>query len=110
MPMSKKDRNVKEIKEYLSGAFPGLEIRSKAMKGTMEDRPPQLFYVFQVGEDYLLALVRAVVEEETPFPVLEGKNVAEELKKHPNVYVVVDKGPTGEGTEVKTRDIYFSVA
>jgi hypothetical protein len=108
--MSKKDRNMKEIKEYLSGAFPGLQISSKAMKGTMEDRPPQLFYTFQVGDDYLLALVRAVVEEETPFPVLEGKNVAEELRKHPNVYVVVDKGPAGEGTEVKTSDIDFSAA
>jgi hypothetical protein len=95
------------IREYLGEAFPGLDITSKEVKGTMEDRPLQLFYTFQVGDDYFLALVRAVVEEETALPVLEGKKVAEEMKANPNAYVVVDKGPTGKGTEVKTRHIAF---
>ena len=62
--MSKKDRNLMAIEEYLGDAFPGLEISSKEIQGTMEERPPQLFYVFQVGDHYFLALVRAVVEEE----------------------------------------------
>jgi hypothetical protein len=105
--MSKKDQNLKMIREYLEEAFPGVEITSKEIEGTMEDRPPQLFYIFQVGDDYFLALVRAVVEEETAFPVLEGKKIAEAMKTNPNTYVVLDKGPTGKGTEVKTRPIAF---
>jgi hypothetical protein len=106
-PMSKKDQNLKMIEEYLGNAFPGLEITLKEMKGFMEERPPQLFYTFQAGDKYFLALVRAVVEEETVFPVLDGKKAAEEMKNHPHAYVVVDKGPTGKGTEVKTTRIAF---
>ena len=105
--MSKKDQNLKMIEEYLENAFPGLPIASKEIKVSIEDRAPQLFYIFQVGDNYFLALVRPVVEEETVYPVLEGKEVAEKMRNHPNAYTVVDKGSTGKGTEVKISSISF---
>jgi hypothetical protein len=99
--MSKKDQNLRMIEEYLKDEFPGQEIRPKEVKGLVEERAEQLFYTFDVGGEYFLALVRALVEEETVFPVLEGKEIAEKMRSHPNGYVVVDKGSTGKGTVVK---------
>jgi hypothetical protein len=98
--MSKKDENLQMTERYLEEAFPGQGINAKEIKGLKKDRPGQLFYTFQVGDQYYLALVRAFVEEETVFPVLEGKDVAEQMRNHPHAYVVMDKGPTGKGTEV----------
>jgi nucleoside diphosphate kinase len=101
--MSKKHQNLRMIEEYLKDEFSGQEIRPKEVKGLVEERAEQLFYTFEVGDQYFLALVRALVEEETVFPVLEGKEIAEKMRSNPNAYVVVDKGPTGKGTEVKIR-------
>lgn len=61
----------------------------------------------RAGADCVLAHVRAIVEEETVYPVLEGKDIAGELERHPDTYVVMDKGPAGKGTEVNTRRIHF---
>lgn len=101
--MSKKEINLKEIQEYLSKAFPGLELIQRERRGLMDDRPDQFFYCFEVGGQYFLAIIRAMVEEESVYPVLDGKGIAEEMRTHPNAYVVMEKGPTGKGTEVKIK-------
>ncbi len=98
--MSKRDLNIKEIKEYLTAGFPGSDIVSVDIKGLMPDRPDQFFYGFQVEGKYFLAIVRAMVEEETAYPVLEGKNIAQQMKSHPHSCVVMEKGRFGKGTEV----------
>ncbi|MDZ7700496.1 MAG: hypothetical protein U5R49_27405 [Deltaproteobacteria bacterium] len=101
--MSKKEGNLKEIKEYLSDEFPVMELIQRERKGLLEDRPDQFFYCFEVGGKYFLAVIRAMVEEETVFPVLEGKGIAEEMRSHPNAYVIMEKAPAGKGTEVKIK-------
>ncbi len=103
--MSKKDENLKMINKYLEEQFPGQEIVPSDIKGLMEDRPDQFFYSFQVGGKYLLAVVRATVEEETVFPILEGKQIGEKMRSHPNSYVVLEKGDTGKGPEVKIKEV-----
>jgi len=103
--MSKKDQNLKMIKEYLEDEFPGLEIVSMDIKGLMPDRPDQFFYGFKVGEEYFLAVIRAMVEEETVYPVLEGKNIAEQMRSHPLAYVVMEKGSFGKGVEVNIKAV-----
>ncbi|MDZ7700493.1 MAG: hypothetical protein U5R49_27390 [Deltaproteobacteria bacterium] len=103
--MSKKDINMRETKEYLSSEFPGMEIVPVETKGLMEDRPDQFFYGFQVGGKYFLAVIRATMEEEEVYPVLDGKNIADQMRKHPETYVVLVKGRTGTGTEVKIKEL-----
>ena len=98
--MSKKDLNLKEIKEYLTAEFPGSEIVPVDIEGLMPDRPDQVFYGFHVEGKYFLAISRAMVEEETVYPVLEGKNIAQQMKAHPHSHVMMDKGDFGKGTEV----------
>jgi len=98
--MSKKELNLKEIKEYLTAEFPAMEIVSADVKGLKPDRPDQFFYGFQVEGKYFLAIIRAMVEEETVYPVLDGKNIAQQMKSHPHSRVVMDKGDFGKGTEV----------
>jgi hypothetical protein len=44
-----------------------------------------------------------MVEEETVFPVLEGKKIADEMRRHPNAYVVMEKATAGKGTEIKIK-------
>lgn len=98
--MSKKEINLKEIKEYLTAEFPDAEIVSTDIKGLHPDRPDQFFYEFQVEGTYFLAIIRAMVEEETVYPVLKGKNIAQQMKAHPHSHVVMDKGDFGKGTDV----------
>jgi len=66
--MSKKKINSKEIKEYLTAEFPATEIVSVDIKGLRPDRPDQVFYSFQMEGKYFLAIIRAMVEEETVYP------------------------------------------
>lgn len=36
----------------------------------------------------------------THYPVLEGKNIVQQMKSNPHFYVVMDKGNFGKGTDV----------
>jgi len=101
--MSKKDNNLKEIQRYLKNEFPGIEVIQRDRKGLIDNRSDQFFYCFEVGGQYFLAMIRAMVEEETVFPVLEGKEIADEMRRHPNAYVIMEKAATGKGTEVKIK-------
>ncbi|MGM0428643.1 MAG: hypothetical protein ACQEQ7_15575, partial [Thermodesulfobacteriota bacterium] len=94
------DINMRETKEYLSSEFPGMEIVPVEIKGLMEDRPDQFFYGFQIGGKYFLAVIRATMEEEEVYPILDGKDIANQMRKHPETYVLLVKGRTGTGTDV----------
>lgn len=99
--MSKKDENLKMVQAYFESEFPDQKVISGEREGFAADRPNLLFYTFQVGDRYFLAVVRAVIEEETVFPVLEGEKIAEKMKNNPDAYVVMEKGPTGKGNTLR---------
>ena len=103
--MSKKDINMRETKEYLNNEFPEMEIVPVEIKGLMEDRPDQFFYGFQVGGKYFLAVIRATMEEEEVYPILDGKDIADQMRKHPETYVVLVKGRAGTGTDVLLKTL-----
>ncbi len=98
--MIKKDENLSKAKAYLESHFKGQSITLGEQDHLLTDRPEAFFYTFQVENRYFLAVVRAMVEEETVFPVLEGESIAEKMTQNAGAWVVIEKAATGKGNRV----------
>ncbi len=99
--MPKEEQNLKTVLAYLEDHFAAQKIVLGKQEALVEDRPDERFYTFQAGKQYFLAIVRAMILEETVFPVLEGERIAEKMKHNAGAWVVLDKGAFGKGNEIK---------